>query len=573
MIADSEPEHAAFLGNATTEYGAALLSRVFRGETVLWLPSAGGFITSDFELRGAVQKPGVAFICPIAASGMRPHAAMLITSGRVQQKLDGLLHTSEEDAGNSVYAITKDGYLLTLPSWFDLLSEQNFGAQRGASRDVRVTDPGGSLVDGHQPTGHRNDWQLTEAAAGIASGLDGMRIQGYRDPRGVEVAGAWRWLPDYRIGIVTERDLQAAMKPLDILRKGIGAFAAILLTALLFILCRSGVVRLRRPSGIGRVGPYTLRTLLGEGGFAHVYLASHALLKRPTAVKVLKEDQVNRRNLDRFEREVQLASSLTHPNTIGIYDYGASADGRFYYAMEYISGLTLQELIGINGPLVPERTTWILIQICRSLREAHRLSLIHRDIKPQNIMLCRRGGEYDAVKVLDFGLARNLDNSESDRVTQTQLLIGTPMYIAPERILDPGCMDPRSDIYALGILGYFLLTGREPFTAACSVDALAQAIHRQARRPSEGCRFSIPEQLDRLIRDCHARIVSDRPTSIESVLSQLEEISFSSPWNSVRAETWWRQHRAAWDSLAQDRTSGTSRQKPDPLPRVPKSRA
>ena len=209
-----------------------------------------------------------------------------------------------------------------------------------------------------------------------------------------------------------------------------------------------------------------------------------------------------------------------------------------------ILGFSLKELIDLDGPQSPARTVWILDQICRSLREAHGKGLIHRDIKPQNIMLCRRGGEYDAVKVLDFGLARNLGTVDGNRVTETQLLIGTPLYIAPERIVDPTCMDPRSDIYSLGILAYFLLTGREPFDATDSIDALAQTINRTARRPSEQSPGAIPEVLDRLIRDCHSRAITDRPETMEVVLSRLHDVHLVEPWDAEQAASWWNRHRA-----------------------------
>ena len=318
------------------------------------------------------------------------------------------------------------------------------------------------------------------------------------------------------------------------------AVFAVVATVTSFILMRR-----RDKSEVGRIGAYTLKSLIGEGGFAHVYLANHALLKRPTAVKVLKQDQMNARNLGRFEREVQLASSLTHPNTIGIYDYGSSDDGHFYYAMEFIKGLTIQELIELDGPQTPERVTWILKQVCASLREAHSKGLIHRDIKPQNIMLCRRGGEYDTVKVLDFGLARNLDETSSNRVTETQLLIGTPHYIAPERIVDPNCMDPRTDIFSLGILAYYMLTGSEPYDAADSMDALAQTMNRSARRPSEQASSEIPYVLDRLVQECHSRTMAERPSSIDDVMKVLGDIRFADSWSASRAAAWWASHQAA----------------------------
>jgi len=552
LIADSSPEHAEFLGNGTTEYGAGLLSRVFRGETVLWLPTKEGYMTEGFTLKGPVTKPGIALIAPVRSEEERPIAAILISSPALQERFEQLLQQARFGESTEAYALTEDGYLLTETRRTDYLkkigrledSEHAIGNQA-----LRVTDPGTNLLEdfqGEVSVQGKEHWPLTRAAQSLSSRLDGIDVSGYRDYRGVEVVGVWTWIPDYRFGVIMEIDYREAYSPLVPLRTAfVVILAALAVAALTAIITFFALMRRRRREPDGSiVGPYTLRSLLGEGGFAHVYLASHALLKRPTAVKILKPEQMNDKNLVRFEREVQLASSLTHPNTIGIYDYGSTAEGRFYYAMEFIKGLSLKELIDLDGPQSPARTVWIVDQICRSLREAHGKGLIHRDIKPQNIMLCRRGGEYDTVKVLDFGLARNLGTTGSNRVTETQLLIGTPLYIAPERIVDPACMDPRSDIYSLGILAYFLLTGREPFDAADSIDALAQTINRTARRPSEQSPGPIPEVLDRLIRDCHSRAITDRPESMDVVLSRLHDVHLVEPWDAEQAASWWSRHRA-----------------------------
>ncbi|MEZ6127499.1 MAG: serine/threonine protein kinase [Planctomycetaceae bacterium] len=547
LIADSSPASAALLGNDATEFGASLLARVFRGETVVWLPSRAGYVTQGFELQGGMQKAYLAIVAPVYSTNReRPVAAILMSDQSRQNRLERLLEKSRFGDTSEVYAFGDDGYLLTESRFLDQLQQVNLvqkGKDAFSAQVVRVADPGGNLLNGFRPGLEPVEWPLTRAATAAVAGLSGSDFDGYRDYRGVRVVGAWTWLPKYRFAIVAEVDYADAYGPLTPLHRAFGiVFAALMFAAVFAVAASMALLKVRQNAGDAtRVGPYTLKSLLGEGGFARVYLASHALLKRPTAVKILKPDQINEKNLVRFEREVQLASSLTHPNTIGIYDYGSTADGSFYYAMEYIKGPSLQELVEQDGPQIPERVVWILIQICRSLREAHARGLIHRDIKPQNIMLCRRGGECDFVKVLDFGLARSLE-TEQQRVTETKLLIGTPLYIAPERILDPGCMDPRSDIYSLGILGYVLLTGREPFEAAGSLDALAQAINRPARHPSEHSPRPVPSELDRLIRDCHARVITDRPQSVQEVLDRLDAIPFAEKWTTDRAAVWWEAH-------------------------------
>ena len=548
LMADSSPGGENLLGNSTTEYGGAVMSRVFNNnETVAWMPSRNGFITQGFELPETIEKPGMALIVPVREGDQRPIAAVLLYSPRLQRQFEELLHKARLGDTGEAYAIGSDGFLISESRFMTDLKEANLvddTPEAFSAQIVRVSDPGGNLLDDHSPTTAKSEWPLTEAAAAVTTQRDGGNFTGYRDYRGVDVIGVWKWLPRYRFGIIAELSRNEAYSALSPLVKSFSVILGALgLVGLLAILTSLALVRAKQDAGIGRVGPYTLKNLIGEGGFARVYLASHALLKRQTAVKILKPEQINQKNLARFEREVQLASSLTHPNTIGIYDYGSTVDGGFYYAMEYIKGVTLHELVEGDGPQPPERVVWILSQICRSLREAHTRGLIHRDIKPQNIMLCRHGGESDTVKVLDFGLARNLESANHNKVTETKLLIGTPLYIAPERILDPNCMDPRSDIYSVGILGYYLLTGHEPFEASDSIDALAQTMNRVARQPSEQSPFDIPNKLDHLICDCHSRATSQRPDTMDVVIDRLGLVPLKTQWNSHRAEEWWMNYR------------------------------
>jgi eukaryotic-like serine/threonine-protein kinase len=547
LVADSSAEGLSLIGNGTTEYGASLLARVFQGETVLWMPSRAGFITQGFELTGETSKGNLALIAPVYNKhDKRPVAAILMSHRSRQQRFEDMLQAAEFGVSGEVYAFADDGYLISENRFLKQLRQVGLvpnSPDAFSAQVVRVADPGGNLLDGFVSKLDRGEWPLTRAVTAAVSGLDGSDIDGYRDYRGIEVVGVWSWLPRYRFGIIAEVDHAYAYGPMVPLQRTFGIiFAALIISALAAVAASLAFLRLRQRSPVSTIGPYTLKSLLGEGGFAHVYLATHALLKRPTAIKILKPEQINEKNLSRFEREVQLASGLSHPNTINIYDYGATDDGSFYYAMEYIKGLSLQELIELDGPQCPARAMWILEQICKSLREAHHKGLIHRDIKPQNIMLCRRGGEYDFVKVLDFGLARSME-TEQNRVTETKLLIGTPHYIAPERIVDPTCMDPRSDIYSLGILGFFLLTGREPFEAQGSMDALAQTINGSARRPSEQTSSPIPPRLDQLIRDCHSRVITERPQTIEDVLDRLQEVELEVAWNAKSAAAWWAEHQ------------------------------
>jgi len=239
-----------------------------------------------------------------------------------------------------------------------------------------------------------------------------------------------------------------------------------------------------------RLGPYEIASAIGEGGMGEVYRARHALLRRPTAIKLLLPSFVGERALERFEREVQLTSQLTHPSTVQVYDFGRSVDGTFYYAMEYIDGLTLTDLVELDGPQPAGRVAMLLGQVCGSLGEAHSLGLVHRDVKPDNVLVCRRGHEPDLVKVVDFGLATSVGHRADDSDLSARV-IGTPHYMAPESVLSPQSVDARTDIYAVGALAYFLLTGTHVFEGA--IDAvLAQQVHAIPERPSSRLGAEVP---------------------------------------------------------------------------------
>jgi serine/threonine-protein kinase len=279
--------------------------------------------------------------------------------------------------------------------------------------------------------------------------------------------------------------------------------------------------------------------MIGEGGMGKVYLARHALLRRPTAVKVLKaSESLSREAILRFEREVQAASRLTHPNTIQIYDFGRTPEGTFYYAMEFLPGLTLAELVLIEGPIAPGRVVHILKQVCGSLREAHDQGLLHRDIKPLNVMLCERGGQFDFLKLLDFGLVRQLGASNTLEISTPGSLIGTPLYMAPERFRDPMSADPRSDIYSVGAVAYFLLTGRPAFQSLTGLD-LHQVLNAEPELPSKRVPHPIPVDLERLVLQCLSKDPALRPASAAELLEALDVLADVAAWTQTDAHQWW----------------------------------
>src|SRR5687768_16375522 len=242
-----------------------------------------------------------------------------------------------------------------------------------------------------------------------------------------------------------------------------------------------------------------------------VYRGHHAMLRRPTAIKLLNVDKVTDASMQRFEREVQITSQLNNPHTVAIYDYGRTPEGLFYYAMEYLDGIDLQSLVERYGPQPTPRVIHILQQVCSSLYEAHSLGLVHRDIKPANIMLNRRGGQPDVIKVLDFGLVKAMDEQRQAGLTQQASRTGTPLYMSPEAIQMPNSVDARSDIYAVGALGYFLLTVQPVFEAESVVDICHKHVANPPVPPSERTRTPIPAELENALLACLEKSRAKRP--------------------------------------------------------------
>jgi serine/threonine-protein kinase len=289
-----------------------------------------------------------------------------------------------------------------------------------------------------------------------------------------------------------------------------------------------------------QLGQYTLEQKLGEGGMGMVYRASHAMMRRPTAVKLLPLEKAGEASLARFEREVQQTARLTHPNTITIYDYGRTPDGVFYYAMELLDGATLEAVVERDGPQPPGRVLRVLEMVAGGLAEAHELGIIHRDIKPANIHLCRQGGELDIAKVLDFGLVKVVEGPEDANLTHDGVVSGTPQYLAPEALTDPDTVDSRSDLYALGAVGYYLLTGEQVFTGNV-VEICGHHLHTEPTPPSERLGRDLPTELEAVVMQCLAKKPEDRPQTAREIRERLAEIRDIPRWRQADARDWWQQ--------------------------------
>ncbi len=353
--------------------------------------------------------------------------------------------------------------------------------------------------------------------------------------------------------IVYSRGVDPALVTLDFDKGGIPPLPIILIAAATWSMITVGLTGLisrviyglqRHLEQAMRLGQYTLVEKIGEGGMGAVYRASHAMLRRPTAIKLLPAERAGARALQRFEREVQLTALLTHPNTVAIYDYGRTPDGIFYYAMEYLEGLDLEVLVERRGPQPAARVLHVLVQVTGALSEAHAAGLIHRDIKPANVILCQRGGVSDFAKVVDFGLVKELKPSSTSASASSagNVITGTPLYLAPEAIVAPDTIDARADLYALGAVAYWLLTGTPVFDAPTLLEICAKHLHADVELPSVRGKRELPSALEALVLQCLEKDPAKRPASAAALgasLRALVERGEVAVWTDDQASRWW----------------------------------
>jgi len=288
-----------------------------------------------------------------------------------------------------------------------------------------------------------------------------------------------------------------------------------------------------------KLGQYQLGEKLGEGGMGEVYLAEHRFLKRPCALKLIKPDvNTNPIALARFEREVQSAAMLSHPNTIEIFDYGHTDDGTFYYVMEYLPGLSLSDLVRQTGPLPPGRAVFLMRQVCGALAEAHRYGLVHRDLKPANILVAIMGGKCDVAKVLDFGLVKLTANPDAPQLTADYTVSGTPQYMSPEQATATKEVDGRTDLYSLGAILYFMLTGRPPFEGTNPTELMIAHARDPVVPPSQ-LRPEIPADLEAVVLRCLAKKPDDRYPDARALAAALAACACAGDWNDEKADQWW----------------------------------
>jgi eukaryotic-like serine/threonine-protein kinase len=544
----------------------SFLSRALEGETVVSPPFASVAVMKDESGRIRTGVPTMFVCAPVRDANFQVVAALGLRL-RPENEFTQIMQLGRIGDTGETYAFDKSG-LLVSNSRFDeglillgLLPDQ---PNAHSIVTLQVRDPQGDMTSGYRPNVRRSELPLTRMAADAVAGKSGVDVDGYRDYRGSTVVGAWTWLPKYDIGVATEIDASEAFQPLIILQRTFWALYILLgVSALAIFVFTVIVARLRREAQKAEIeakqlGQYTLDAKMGAGAMGVVYKGHHAMLRRPTAIKMLDVDKVNDASIQRFEREVQLTCQLNNPNTVAIYDYGRTPQGVFYYAMEFLDGIDLQALVEKYGPQTEPRVIRILTQICGSLYEAHTLGLVHRDIKPANIMLNRRGCDADVVKVLDFGLVKAIDEQKQSGMTAANSLTGTPLYMPPEAIQTPNSVDARSDLYAVGAVGYFLLTGTPVFDATSIVELYQQHVSGVPDLPSQRLGKPVSSELEHAILSCLEKSRTKRPHTARELAQLLARCPTAGLWSVEEAEEWWSKHERGAGTPATPKAAETA---------------
>lgn len=537
------------IGKEIPEYDS-FITRALQGE-VSACPPFPSVVPMKDEFGHVRTGVPTMFVCaPVRDASFEVVGALALRI-RPELEMTRILQLGRIGESGETYAFDKNGWMVSNSRFDDQLillgilpDEKN--AQ--SILKVQLKDPGGNLQEGYRPKQRRSEMPPTETLTSALTGTPGVNVAGYRDYRGIEVVGAWQWLPKYEMGVITELDFSEAYRPLTILQWTFWALYCLLgVSAVAIFIFTIVVARLRREAQKASIearqlGQYKLERKLGAGAMGVVYLGHHAMLRRPTAIKLLDVDKVNDSSIQRFEREVQITCQLNHPNTVAIFDYGRTPEGVFYYAMEYLDGINLQSMVEQYGPQSEGRVIRILLQLCGSLFEAHSLGLVHRDIKPANLMLNRRGCESDVLKVLDFGLVKAVDEAKQANMTSSNSLTGTPLYMAPEAIQSPNSVDSRSDLYAVGAVGYFLLTGQPVFAATGLMELCQQHIDAIPVPPSTRLGKIVSPELETALLSCLEKSRSKRPATARDLAHLLLRCPTANDWSLDDADAWWGRH-------------------------------
>lgn len=541
-------EQDAPIGKVMTGYRKEFFDRVLKTGPSVCKPYRSPLLLQDESSEYRANLPTMLAAAPVKISGGKVSTVIALRI-RPDQEFSQILRVAQAGQTGETYAFDKDGLLLSNSRFDTDLKRIGLLADLPESQSIltlKLRNPGVNMMKGERPEQLRSEQPLPFNVAEAIQGKSGCEPWEYRDYRGVPVVGAWTWLTEYDFGVCTEMDVEEAYAPVYILRRAfwglmillgiasVAIFVAMLLMAKQQKMLQAAVLEAKQ------LGQYALEEKLGSGGMGTVYKARHAMLRRPTALKLLDVDKISPNSIARFEREVQITATLTHPNTVSIFDYGRTPEGIFYYAMEYLEGINLDDLITRHGAISEARMVYIMKQVCGSMGEAHAAGLVHRDIKPANIFLTQRGGLHDFVKVLDFGLVKAITDAEQAHLTSTNAVTGTPHYLSPEGVSQPDQVDVRSDVYALGAVMYFLLTGSTVFSGQSVVEICMKHVREQPETPSTRSNRAISPQLEAVILRCLAKSQTERPATASEVLNELMQCKITGSWTESDAATWWK---------------------------------
>lgn len=556
IVAASNPE---FIGRTIPEYGS-FLGRALEGEVTVSTPFPSVVVLDDEHGRTRTGVATMFVVAPIYDADQKVIAALGLRV-RPEREFTQILQMGRMGQTGETYAFNGEGVMVSNSRFDDQLVRIGLLPDTEDAQsilNVSLRDPGGDMTRGFRPKARRAEQPLNRIAVAALSGKTGVLTDSYNDYRGRPSVGAYTWLPKYEMGIITEIDHAEAYRPLTILHWAFfSIFGLLALSSAAIFIFTLVVARLEREAQKAALeakslGQYCLEEKLGAGGMGVVYKGHHAMLRRPTAIKMLNPEMVNDLSISRFEREVQTTCKLNNPSTIAIYDYGRTPEGVFYYAMEYLDGLDLLQLVEHYGPQPEGRVIHILQGVCASLAEAHALGLVHRDIKPANVMLNRRGGDVDVVKVLDFGLVKALD--ETKITVQSGTMAGTPLYMSPEAIQTPASVDARSDIYSIGAMGYFLLTGQPVFTARTLLELCHDHVNTIPEPPSDRLGRPVSPELEAVLLACLEKSRDKRPQSVRDLAERLDRAAAADSWSVRDATAWWLEHERV--SLAKTLPTG-----------------
>ncbi len=527
--------------------------RIDQSQATVTRPFASPISMEDSGRYSTAGRPLMLAISPIG-SGITSVGAIALMIDPLD-RFCSLLQTTQIGESCETIALDGSGLFITRSRFeSDFLATGAINTDTGTSvlnLHARIPESAALVTeeDDIEPT----LFSLTEAADQATRGATGSNLTGYQDYRGKNVIGTWYWVPQYGFAVVTKIDYEEAYGPMRVLRNSFGLlFTVVLLTSLGLFAMAAIIRRFTTPqTSAVRLGQYALKGTLDIGGTGRVYLARHESLQRDVAIKVLEFDAVNPHSFTRFEREVRLTAKLRHPNTVEIYDYGQTDDGTFFYVMQYVQGISLARLIERFGRQDPRRVIHILQQVCWSLVEAHDRGMVHRDIKPGNILLSSQPGVYDLVKVLDFGLVKDLSH-DSFQLTQFASITGTPSYMSPEAVRDASTVDHRSDVYSLGAVGYHLICGVPVFSGENAADTCAKQLHDTPVCPeqrikdldnltcqAEASEPVLPQDLVELLMSCLEKDPQQRPSSMSDFAERLARCSGACDWTALKARDWW----------------------------------